>query len=168
MSTEENKALVLRFQEELWQGNVALIDEVMAPDISIGGPGGWGREQFKAYVLDTLQRMPDLAHKIEEMIAEDDKVMFRFTVQAKGGQLLGGLGLIGVGTLATGLVIAGGSSDGLQGVPFFQWSTLWELCKLALAALCAAGVWWAMQFDASQALARRTLLGASAALVAIK
>lgn len=30
-STEENKALVRRFHEELWRGNVVLIDELMTP-----------------------------------------------------------------------------------------------------------------------------------------
>jgi len=33
MSTEENKQLVLRWKEELWdKGNLNIIDELLAPD----------------------------------------------------------------------------------------------------------------------------------------
>ncbi len=88
----------------------------------------------------------------------------RFTYQARGGRLLGGLCLIGVGMVVTGLVIAGGSGDALQGVPFFEWSTLWTLCKLALAALGVVCVWGAVKLEATQVLARRVLFTASAAL----
>lgn len=31
MSVEENKQLVRRFHTELWAGNVAVVDEVLAP-----------------------------------------------------------------------------------------------------------------------------------------
>ena len=78
MSIETNKALVRRFQEELWKGNVAVIDELLPPGISFGGVAD--RDQWKAQVLDNLQRMPDLKFTIEEMIAEGDKVMFRWTI----------------------------------------------------------------------------------------
>jgi ABC-type transport system involved in cytochrome c biogenesis permease subunit len=88
----------------------------------------------------------------------------RFTVQAKGARLLGGLAVIVAGIVATVLVIAGGSGDGVQGVPFFQWSTLWTLSKVALAGLCGAGVWAALQFEPGQTLPRRALLGLSGAL----
>jgi ABC-type transport system involved in cytochrome c biogenesis permease subunit len=91
----------------------------------------------------------------------------RFTVQAKGARLAGGLAVIGLGILATTLVIVGGSGDGVQGVPFFQWSTLWMLFKLALAGLCGAGVWAALQFEPQQTLPRRALLGLSGALGAL-
>jgi ABC-type transport system involved in cytochrome c biogenesis permease subunit len=88
----------------------------------------------------------------------------RFTYQARGARLMTGLGALAFGVLVTGLVIAGGSGDALQGVPFFEWSTLWALCKLTLAALAIVCAWGAMQLEETQILARRILLLVSGAL----
>ena len=78
MSLEQNKALVRRFQEETWKGNVAIIDECVPPGIALGGAAD--RDAWKAQVLGSLQLMPDLKFTIEEMIAEGDKVVFRWTI----------------------------------------------------------------------------------------
>ncbi len=60
----------------------------------------------------------------------------RFKVQAEGRRLATGLVLIAVGMLVTWLVIAGGSNpDGLQNAGWIEWSTLWGLFKIGLAAL---------------------------------
>src|SRR5205807_4846364 len=87
----------------------------------------------------------------------------RFTMQSSGARLKAGLGVIGLGSLLTWLVIAGGSSDGLQGVPFFEWSTLWVLVKLALAALSMGGVYLVSRLPAERRIERR-LVGALAAV----
>lgn len=76
---EQNKALVRHFYEEFWRGNVALVDEFMDPDIKVAGVG---REQMKALMLEALQTTPDLAFNIEEMIAEGDKVVYRWTIRS--------------------------------------------------------------------------------------
>lgn len=74
---EENKAIVRRFQEGVWQGNVALVDELVA-DIPLGGRAN--KEEWKANVLGLLSSTPDLKYHLEEMIAEDDKVVVRATI----------------------------------------------------------------------------------------
>ena len=83
MSTEENKALVRRAIEEVWnQGNVALIDELdhanlihHDPDF----PNVRTREDYKQWVIETRNAFPDLHLTIEELIAEGDQVVTRWT-----------------------------------------------------------------------------------------
>ena len=51
MSTEQNKAIVRRFVEEvLAGGNVELVDELLSPDYVNRGMGGMGRADFKAWL----------------------------------------------------------------------------------------------------------------------
>ncbi len=83
MSIEENKALASRWTEELWnQGNLAAIDELAAtnyvdhtpmPDVS---PDLQGLKQFVTVVRAAF---PDWHATTEDMIAEGDKVVVRFT-----------------------------------------------------------------------------------------
>ena len=59
----------------------------------------------------------------------------RFTFQARGTRLIAGLGVIGFGIALTWLIVAGASgSDTIQGVPSLEWSTIWGLFKVGLAA----------------------------------
>lgn len=89
----------------------------------------------------------------------------RFTVQARGTRLAAGLALIAVGSVVTYLVIIGGSSaDGLQGVPFFEWSTLWLLVKWGIAGLAVGGAVLLGRIDPSRRAERQVLAGCSAVL----
>ena len=82
MSTEQNKAVVRRFIEQiLTTKDVALVDELMAPDyVNHLVPGG--REGFKQFVTMLGSAFPDLKWglSIERMIAEGDYVMVRATM----------------------------------------------------------------------------------------
>lgn len=75
MSVEENKQLVRRFHTELWAGNVAVVDELLAPTFSsaMGAP-----QAIKASVTQARREFPDLHFQIEELIAEQDKVVMRW------------------------------------------------------------------------------------------
>ena len=83
MSTEDNKALVRRAIEEGWnQGNVALADELddanfihHDPDF----PNFQTREDYQQWVTETRNAFPDLHLTIEDMIAEGDQVVARWT-----------------------------------------------------------------------------------------
>ena len=80
MSIEENKKLVRRYCEEVFdQGNVDLIDELFAPDPSYG-PGYL--ENLKRKVAESRAALSDVSFDIEDMIAEDDKVVVRGTYRA--------------------------------------------------------------------------------------
>jgi steroid delta-isomerase-like uncharacterized protein len=79
-STEQNKAVVTRFVEEVWEnGNVGAIDTLFTEDSVLHDPTGdvRGREAFKTYNERYLAAFPDLQYDIEDMIAEGDRVVFR-------------------------------------------------------------------------------------------
>ena len=85
MSIEENKVLLRRLFEEVWnQGNLATVDELLAADYVLHDPAMLirGPEGFKAYVSAFRVAFPDLHATIEDQIAQDDKVAMRFTVRA--------------------------------------------------------------------------------------
>ena len=83
MSTEDNKAIVRRAIEEVWnQGNVELADELYAPNIRFQNPGAADirtLEDFKRWVTAFRSAFPDGHTTIEDLIAEGDKVVLRYT-----------------------------------------------------------------------------------------
>jgi predicted SnoaL-like aldol condensation-catalyzing enzyme len=83
MSTEQNKAVVRRFIEQiLTTKDLALVDQLLAPDyVNHLVPGG--REGFKQFVTMLRSAFPDLKwdFSIERLIAEGDYVMVRATMR---------------------------------------------------------------------------------------
>lgn len=87
MSEEINKTIVRRVWEEVWQaGNLATIDELIDPnhvlhaypeDVEYGS----GAEGFKKLVSTNRANLPDGQLTIEDLIAEDDKVVTRYTMR---------------------------------------------------------------------------------------
>jgi steroid delta-isomerase-like uncharacterized protein len=84
MSIEENKAIARRFFEEVWNnGNLAVADELLAPNIIFHLPGEpeeviGDRESYKQVVRRNRTAFPDLQEEIEDMIAEGDRVVTRW------------------------------------------------------------------------------------------
>jgi len=83
MSAEENKALVRREMEELFNhtGNLDAADEIIAPDyVSYEPTSGEvrGIEGAKQFAAAYREAFPDLQNTIEDMVAEGDKVVVRF------------------------------------------------------------------------------------------
>lgn len=104
MLTKENKALLRRLFEEVWnQGNLAAVDELLAADYVLHDPAQLirGPEGFKAYV----SAFPDLHATIEDQIAEEDKVAMRFTVRATHKGAFQGLPPTGKQVILTGIDI---------------------------------------------------------------
>ena len=67
----ENKRVVRRIYDELWnQGSLAVAEEVFAR-----------AESVQRYVGAFLAAFPDLAHTVDEMVAEGDRVVAAFTAQ---------------------------------------------------------------------------------------
>jgi steroid delta-isomerase-like uncharacterized protein len=84
MTTEQNKTLVRQFIEEfLTQGNVNMVKEIVAPDFIENEqlPPGMpqGREGVEMLAPMLHGGFSDFKATIEDIIAEDDKVMVRMT-----------------------------------------------------------------------------------------
>ncbi len=86
MSIEDNKALVRRFYEEVWnRGNLGAADDIFADDYArhdlrpgnaLSGPAGQ-----KKIAGDLRAAFPDLHMTVDLMIAEGDLVMARWTTE---------------------------------------------------------------------------------------
>jgi predicted ester cyclase len=82
MSIEENKALVRRFIKEIFnERNSDALDEIMHPDFTNAVTNTYGLEQYKERMSKRMPRWSasGLHVTIEEMIAEGDKVAYRWT-----------------------------------------------------------------------------------------
>jgi predicted ester cyclase len=82
MSTEQNKAMVRRYHEELFnKGNLAVADEVFDSNYAnsafdkLGLPSG--PEGFKQYASMIRTAFPDFHLSIEDQVAEGDKEVHR-------------------------------------------------------------------------------------------
>jgi ketosteroid isomerase-like protein len=89
-STETNKALVRRFYEEIDKGNIDILNELVAENYIDHSPPPFpglapGREGVKQSFRMFQQATPGY-HRIEDQIAEGDKVVTRLTPhwQARG------------------------------------------------------------------------------------
>src|SRR5258708_22193713 len=93
MSSEENKNLVRRYQAAYNQNDLDALHELIDPDILTpkiypGLPPGL--EGAKAVHRIALLGMPDFHTEIEDLIAEEDKVVARVTISGiPSGNLLG-------------------------------------------------------------------------------
>jgi steroid delta-isomerase-like uncharacterized protein len=87
MSTEENKAVIRRFYEEWNKGQeagMAAVDELLAPDYVFHGTGVFpdmDRAGLKQMVPASWTAFPDQHYTLEDLIAEGDKVVHRFTLR---------------------------------------------------------------------------------------
>jgi predicted ester cyclase len=96
MSTTEaeNKAQIRRIYEEMFnQGNLAIADELIAPDIlNHAAPPGSNRgpESMRQLITMLSTAFPDMHYTIEEMVAEGDMVACRMTMSGTHqGPLIG-------------------------------------------------------------------------------
>ena len=95
MSDEDrNKALLRRFYEELWsQGDLETIPELVAENFVDHHPlpgAPPGREGLAALVTTWRTAFPDMREMVEDLIAEGDKVVGRFTMRGThSGQFMG-------------------------------------------------------------------------------
>jgi len=94
MSIEENKVMIRRFNDEVWnKGNLTVIDEVFAHTwISRNAPPGMppNREGLKQMATAFRAAFSDLRTTVNDQIAEGDKVVWRWTFQANHtGEFMG-------------------------------------------------------------------------------
>lgn len=80
-----NKALLRRFYEEVYvHWNMAMADEVLLPgfishDWPEGTPGG--PQAFRAYYAAIRKAVPDARYEVDDIVAEDDKVVVRWRMK---------------------------------------------------------------------------------------
>jgi steroid delta-isomerase-like uncharacterized protein len=82
MSTEEHKALVRRFDEEVWNGrNLSRVDELFADShiFRAAGSPPLDREGHRQMIAHFQDAFPDGRNTSEELLAEGDKVVQRWT-----------------------------------------------------------------------------------------
>lgn len=109
MSTEANKAIVRRFMEEAFgQGNLAVIDEVVAPNHIDSGPGALpgmpsGPEGSKMLITSYRNAFPDLHFTVDEQVAEGNTVVTRWTAHGTNNGELAGMPATGKSATVTGV-----------------------------------------------------------------
>jgi len=136
MSTEENKALARRIIEEAWnQGNLATVDELMAPD-HVGHHSRVpsqpsSREHYKQYIVGSRTAFPDFHATIEQQIAEGDLVVTRWTVKGTHHGMLRGHSPTGKQMTVTGVVIDR-IVDGKAVEGWMEMDTLHQMRQLGL------------------------------------
>lgn len=95
MSTEEEKAIVRRVNDEVWsRGRLDVIDELIADEFVatvIGAPEQIrGPQGFREFVVMYRKAFPDLRITIDEQIAEGESVVTRWTATGTHeGELMG-------------------------------------------------------------------------------
>jgi predicted ester cyclase len=83
MPTQQTRDLVLRYQDALNTGNLDVLDDVLAADISTPDilPGfGSGREGAKAIARVTAHAWPDFHVAIDDLIVEGEEAAARITM----------------------------------------------------------------------------------------
>jgi len=95
MSVEQNKSIVRRWVEEGWnKRNTALIDQLFTPNFyqhETGPETVNSSETLKPFVAGYLSAFPDLQFTIEDLVAEGDKVVWRFKATGTNtGPFMGG------------------------------------------------------------------------------
>ena len=95
--SEENKALIGRWFEEVWnQGNSQTIDELLAPDgvihglVDASGQPVRGLEAFHEFHNQFRGAFSDLNISVDDVVAEGDRVVARCSVRGQHtGESLG-------------------------------------------------------------------------------
>src|SRR5262250_2842836 len=87
MSPEENKAIFLRFLNELRNGNHSIVDEVCSPDFAFHSPNFpcWprGLEGARQLILAGPSMFSESQSTLDEIFTADDKVVVRFTIRGR-------------------------------------------------------------------------------------
>jgi steroid delta-isomerase-like uncharacterized protein len=110
MSAEENKTIVRRvFDEVINKGDLNVVDEVIASDYVYRSPGSpelRGPEGFKQLIMMYRSAFPDLHLDVDELIAEGNTVVSRWTGRGTHEGEFMGIPPTGKQVSVTGVVIS--------------------------------------------------------------
>ncbi len=91
--SDQNKSIVRRFVDEVWnKKNPSMIDELIAANCVIHTPDGQlrGPSEYRQLYDRYTKAFPDCTLSIDDMVAEGEKVVARYTVRGKHqGELRG-------------------------------------------------------------------------------
>ncbi len=83
MTNSDNKALVRRYYEQMWnRWDLSIAEELLAPDLRFRGSLGTeseGIRGFCRYARSVWLAFPDFHNEIEDLISEADRVVARLT-----------------------------------------------------------------------------------------
>jgi predicted ester cyclase len=142
MSEEQNKAALRRlYAEAINKGNLAILNEVMAPDyvyhgvggVELKGPGGFGQ-----YVAMLRTAFPDLQFTLVNVIAEGDYAAHRFTLTGTHKGDLRGIAPTGKRVTATGNVVSR-FAGGKETEAWMEYDTLALYQQLGMMPLIGRG-----------------------------
>jgi steroid delta-isomerase-like uncharacterized protein len=107
MSIEDNKANVRRGFEAVNQKNLAVFDELLTPDVVFHSASTTmqGLEAYKQFLSMLFTAFPDLQFTIEDMIAEGDTVVVRYTTRGTHQGAFRGIAPTGKQVSGTGMFI---------------------------------------------------------------
>ena len=93
--TAENKAIARRIYQDLWNsGNLSVADEIFV-----------NAEGVKQYIAMFRAAFPDIQHTVEDLIAEGDQVVARFTARGTHQEVWKGIAPTGQRIAYTGMTI---------------------------------------------------------------
>ncbi|UCD51810.1 MAG: ester cyclase [Phycisphaerales bacterium] len=135
---EANKASAQRIFDEIWnQGNLDAANELIAPDLVRVDPGNpdasglVGVEGFKMLVAGYQAAFPDIQFTVDDMIAEDDMVVTRWTSTGTHLGELMGIPPTGATVTGTGISLVQWV-DGKMQTEWVAWDTLALLQQLGV------------------------------------
>jgi steroid delta-isomerase-like uncharacterized protein len=139
MSIEQNKTIARRYFEEIWQGDLAVVNETFATTFVGHGPpnplfpsGDYhGYEGQKQLVTMYRSAFPDAAYTIEDMRAAGDKVVTRWIVRGTPTGAMGNLPPTGKSVMLSGITIAR-FADGKYAEDWHNWETLGLMQQLGV------------------------------------
>lgn len=109
MSTpEKNKALVRLYFQRIDEGDLSVVDEFVAPDFVDHSPArGFppDRDGLKRAAMRFVRGMPDAYHRVEEVIAEGDRVVARIRGYGTHTGEFAGVPATGLMVTAVGMVV---------------------------------------------------------------
>jgi steroid delta-isomerase-like uncharacterized protein len=130
VSTEENKRISWRLQEEVFgQGNLKLVDELLAADYISHAPGdpelSRGPEDIKEVVRAYHSAFPDINFAVEKQVAEGDMVVTRWIARGTHrGEFMG------VPPSGRRIEVSGMSMDRISGGKIVENWNNWEALEM--------------------------------------
>lgn len=112
---ESNKALVRKaYLDGMNKRDLSIIDEVFSPDYVVHYPGMepiQGRDKAKKSIASFLNAFPDIVFRVEDQVAEQDKVVLRWSASGTFSGLFTGFPKEGMVVEPDGRNVSFGATD---------------------------------------------------------